>query len=175
MSFGQEPKFLTRQVVDAIHEDQINTFGGLHGVRDENALESAIAAAQNVYHYGGGDMYEVAAAYAWHLAESQAYFDGNKRTGVEAAFVFLEGSGLDTSGIPEQTTYDLMIKIAAHKAGRGDFAAYLRSELTREQTPDLRALMNEGELQRESEQAKKQEQDQENGNEGPLREGSRKP
>ena len=52
MNSGSEPKFLTREAVDAIHEDQIARFGGLHGVRDENALESAIAAAQNVYHYG---------------------------------------------------------------------------------------------------------------------------
>ena len=91
MTGQQEPEFLTREIVDAIHEEQIDTFGGLHGVRDENALESAIAAAQNVYHYGGGDVYEIAAAYGYHLAESQAYFDGNKRTGVQAAFVFLEG------------------------------------------------------------------------------------
>ena len=53
MSWQQEPEFLTREIVDAIHEDQIDKFWGLHGFRDENALESAIAAAQNVYHYGG--------------------------------------------------------------------------------------------------------------------------
>jgi len=108
MNSGSEPRFLTREAVDAIHEDQINTFRGLHGVRDENALESAIAAAQNVYHYGGGDMYEVAAAYAFRLAEGQAYFDGNKRKGVEAALVFLEGCGIDASRLPEQQTYDLI-------------------------------------------------------------------
>ena len=100
MTGQQEPEFLTREIVDAIHEDQIATFGGLHGVRDENALESAIAAAQNVYHYGGGDVYEVAAAYAWHLAESQAYFDGNKRTGVQASLVFLEGAASTQTGCP---------------------------------------------------------------------------
>jgi death-on-curing protein len=129
MRFGTEPRFLTRESVDAIHEDQIDRFGGLHGIRDENALESAIAAAQNVYHYGDGDVYEVAAAYAFHLAESQAYFDGNKRTGVEAALVFLEGNGIEASGLPEDPTYDLMIKIADHKASRRDLADYLRSEL----------------------------------------------
>jgi hypothetical protein len=57
MNPGGEPRFLTREAVDAIHEDQIDRFGGLHGVRDENALESAMAAAQNVYHYGSGDVY----------------------------------------------------------------------------------------------------------------------
>jgi death-on-curing protein len=50
-----EPEFLTREIVDVIHEEQINSFGGLCGVRDENALESAIMAAQNVYYYGGSD------------------------------------------------------------------------------------------------------------------------
>jgi len=129
MNPGGEPRFLTREAVDAIHEDQIDRFGGLRGVRDENALESAIAAAQNVYHYGSGDVYEVAAAYAFHLAESQAYFDGNKRTGVEAALVFLEGSGIDASRLPEDQTYDLMIKMAAHEASRNDFADYLHFAL----------------------------------------------
>jgi death on curing protein len=132
MTRQREPEFLTREIVDAVHEDQINTFGGLHGVRDQNALESAIAAAWNVYHYGGGDTYEVAAAYAYHLAESQAYFDGNKRTGVQASLVFLEGCGIDTSRLPDQQTYELMVKIAAHGAGRSDLADYFRSELGRE-------------------------------------------
>jgi death-on-curing protein len=95
-------------------------------------LESAIAAAQNVYHYGCGDPFEIAAAYAYHLAESQAYFDGNKRTGVQASLVFLEGCGIDTSQLPEQQTYDLMIRIAVHDARRSDFADYLRSELSHE-------------------------------------------
>jgi death-on-curing protein len=132
MTGPHDPEFLTREIVDAIHENQIDSFGGLHGVRDENALESAIAAAQNVYHYSGGDPFEIAAAYAYHLAESQAYFDGNKRTGVQASLVFLEGCGIDTSQLPEQQTYDLMIKIALHEARRSDFADYLRSALSDE-------------------------------------------
>jgi death-on-curing protein len=73
MTGQQEPEFPTREIVDAIHEEQIDTFGGLHGVREENALQSAIAAARNVYHYGGGDIYEIAAAYVWHLAESGVF------------------------------------------------------------------------------------------------------
>jgi death-on-curing protein len=81
MTWEGEPEFLTREIVDAIHEDQIDTYGGLHGVRDENALESAIGAAQNVYHYGGGDVYEVAAAYAYHIAESQALFGRQQANG----------------------------------------------------------------------------------------------
>src|ERR1700733_15437206 len=110
MKSDTEPGFLTREIIDIIHEDQIETRGGLHGLRDENALESAIAAARNVYLYGGGDPYEIAAAYAYHIAESQAYLDGNKRTGAQAGFVFLEGCGVSCSRLPEQEAYEAMIK-----------------------------------------------------------------
>ena len=49
MKSAPEPEFLTREIIDIIHEDQIETRGGLRGLRDVNALESAIAAARNVY------------------------------------------------------------------------------------------------------------------------------
>src|SRR5580700_11259949 len=124
MNPAWEPEFLSREIVDAIHEEQINAFGGLHGVRDENALESAIMVAQNVYYYGGGDVFEVAAAYAYHLAESQAYLDGNKRTGAQAALVFMEGCGVSCSRLPEQQTYEAMIKIATHEMSRADLAQF---------------------------------------------------
>jgi death-on-curing protein len=129
MNREPEPEFLSREIIDAIHEEQIDTYGGIHGVRDENGLESAIAAARNVYHYGDGDVFEVAAAYAYHLAESQAYLDGNKRTGAQAAFVFLEGCGIDCSGLPDEHTYAAMIDIATHKLSRSDLAEYFRSTL----------------------------------------------
>ena len=129
MSWVRDPEFLTREIIDAIHEEQINTFGGSHGLRDENALESAIAAAQNVYHYGGGDIFEIAAAYGFHLSESQAFLDGNKRTGVQAALVFLEGCGVDASSLPEDETYEVMMNIAAHSMGRADLAEHFRRAL----------------------------------------------
>ncbi len=129
MTPGYDPEFLPRAIIDAIHQEQIDTFGGIRGVRDENGLESAIAAAQNLYHYGGGDVFEIAAAYAFHLAQSQAYFDGNKRTGVQAALVFLEGCDVDTSRLAVEGMHQFMIKIAMHEAGRSDLAEYLRAEL----------------------------------------------
>ena len=101
MSQEREPEFLTREIIDAIHEEQIGQHGGIRGLRDEGGLESAIAQPKNVYYYGNGDLYEIAAAYAYHIAESQACLDGNKRTGVQAAVVFLEGHDIDTSRLPE--------------------------------------------------------------------------
>jgi death-on-curing protein len=84
---------------------------------------------ENVYHYGGGDLYEIAAAYAYHLAESQAYFDGNKRTAVQAALDFLEINGIDTERLPELETYEAMIRVATHELDRMGLASFLRKVL----------------------------------------------
>ena len=125
----QGPYFLTREQIDKIHRDQIETWGGLHGLRSEDALESAIAQPQNVFFYGDGDLYEIAAAYAFHIAESQAYLDGNKRTGVQAAADFLEINGIDTSPLPEVATYEAMIRVASHELDRSGLAVFLREVL----------------------------------------------
>ena len=125
----EEPLLLTQEQIETIHRDQINEYGGIHGLRDEGALESAIAQPLNVYFYGNGDLYEIAAAYAFHIAESQAYLDGNKRTGVQAAVDFLEVNGIDTSPLPELATYEAMIRVALHELDRPGLAAFLRETL----------------------------------------------
>ena len=122
-------RFSRREQIDTIHLEQIESFGGLHGIRDENALESAIAQPLNVYYYGNGDIYEIAAAYAFHIAESQAYLDGNKRTGAQAALDFLEINGIDTSHLPELAAYEAMIQIARHELTRTGLAEFFRSTL----------------------------------------------
>ena len=124
-----EPVFLTREQIDTIHRDQLNAWGGMPGLRNEHGLESAIAQPQNVYFYGNGDLYEIAAAYAYHLAESQAYLDGNKRTAVEAALDFLEINGVDTSPLPELATYEAMIRVANRELDRLGLAAFFRATL----------------------------------------------
>ncbi len=121
--------FLTREQIDMIHLHQLEAWGGLHGIRSEDGLESAIAQPQNVYFYGDGDLYEIAAAYAYHLAESQAYLDGNKRTGIQAALDFLEINGVDTSRLPESGAYEAMIQIAKHELNRSGLAEFFRKTL----------------------------------------------
>jgi death-on-curing protein len=123
------PYFLTREQIDTIHWDQIEAWGGMHGLRSKDALESAIAQPQNVYFYGEGDLFEIAAAYAFHIAESQAYLDGNKRTGVQAAVDFLEINGIDTSPLPELATYEAMIRVASHELDRSGLGVFLRGVL----------------------------------------------
>ncbi len=126
---ADEPVFLTRDQIGAIHYEQIETYGGTHGIRSEHGLESAIAQPQNVYFYGDGDIYEIAAAYAFHIAQGQAYFDGNKRTGVAAALIFLEVNEVDTDRLPEMETYDALIRVAEHELDRAGLAAFFRDTL----------------------------------------------
>ena len=90
---------------------------------------SSIAQPLNAYFYGDGDLFEIAAAYAYHIAESQAYLDGNKRTGIQAALDFLEINGIDTASLPELATYDAMIQVANHELDRRGLAQFFRDVL----------------------------------------------
>jgi len=65
-----EPVFLSREAVDLIHEASLRAFGGADGVRDGNALESALAQPMQEYFYRQTDLYQIAAAYAFHVAET---------------------------------------------------------------------------------------------------------
>jgi len=82
MAKPDEPLFLTRSMVDEIHETAIAAYGGLRGVLNEHLLESAINQPRHTHVYGGGDLFDIAAAYAFHIVADHPYWDGNKRTGV---------------------------------------------------------------------------------------------
>ena len=106
-----EPKFLTLAEVLYLHDESLHRFGGREGIRDLGLIESALGSARNAYWYGGGDIYEIAAAYAFHVAESQAFTDGNKRTGAAAALVFLMRNGVDAP-VDDGTIYNALMDIA---------------------------------------------------------------
>lgn len=91
-----EPRWLSRIVVDAIHNDQLREHGGLPGIRDENLLESSLARAKQKWHYAGRtDLAMLAAAYAFGLVINHPYRDGNKRIGFLAMVTFLGVNGHD--------------------------------------------------------------------------------
>lgn len=83
-------------MIGIIHEISIQRFGGTLGIRDEHLIHSALGAAMNDFYYAAADLAGIAAADAFHIAQAQAFLDGNKRTAVGAALVFLERSGVDT-------------------------------------------------------------------------------
>ena len=97
---------------------------------NEHLLESAINQHQQTSHVGGGDLYEIAAAYAYHIVADHPYWDGNKRTGALAAIEFLETNGIDTSRLPEQQTYESLIHVAEHQMDRFELAEFFRSHLS---------------------------------------------
>ena len=78
-----------------IHRDQIERHGGDAGLRDIGLLEAAAAIPQSSF--GGeflhGSLFEMAVAYAYHISENQPFVDGNKRTALGAALIFLELNG----------------------------------------------------------------------------------
>ncbi|NKC28343.1 type II toxin-antitoxin system death-on-curing family toxin [Ochrobactrum ciceri] len=86
-------RFLSRRVVEAIHIEQLQRHGGAQGLRDENALESALARAQNKQVYGQPDHAEIAAAYVFGIGRNHAFVDGNKRTAIVTAVTFLLANG----------------------------------------------------------------------------------
>jgi death on curing protein len=96
-------------VVDAIHNDQLREHGGLHGVRDENVLEAALARPRQKWHYADrADVPMLAAAYAFGLIKNHPYRDGNKRVGFLAMITFLEMNGLDFSATDAEVVAEIM-------------------------------------------------------------------
>ena len=85
-------------MVDAVHADQLRQHGGLTGVRDENALESALARARQKWAYGENpDLAVLAAAYGLGFVRNHPYRDGNKRIGFLALATFLGINGYEVN------------------------------------------------------------------------------
>ena len=103
----------------------LSRWGGSEGTRDSGLVDSALASAQNAQPYGGGDDFDVAAAYAFHISEAQAFIDGNKRTAAAAALTFLEVNGRYQRP-DEEEFYRAMIAIAEKRMTKVELAAYLR-------------------------------------------------
>ena len=105
--------WLERRDVEAFHATQIAEFGGLAGLRDAGALESALARPLNLVAYGKPSLFELAAAYAFGIARNHPFVDGNKRTAFVASVVFLEMNGRSFRASEE----DVVVTFLALAAG----------------------------------------------------------
>jgi death-on-curing protein len=120
------PKFLTLAEILEFHEDLLSSFGGSPGIRDLGVLESAVAMPQS----GLGNAFfhqfpfEMAAAYAFHIAQNHAFVDGNKRTALTAALVFLEINEYPVMGGEEELEAATR-EIASGKMDKSVFAKVL--------------------------------------------------
>jgi death-on-curing protein len=122
-----DPLFLTLDEVLEIHHDQIERYGGTLGIRDQALLVSALAAPQSGFggHYLHGDLYEMAAAYLFHLVQNHPFIDGNKRVGTAAALTFLMMNGIETS-IPNHTLAQMVLSVAQGKMEKTAIAEFFR-------------------------------------------------
>ena len=82
-------RWVALEIVYAIHDRQLSEHGGGQGVRDQGAIESALARPLNLAAYGNPDASALAAAYAFGLARNHGFVDGNKRTAWVIARLFL--------------------------------------------------------------------------------------
>jgi death-on-curing protein len=121
-----EPEFLSVDDVLEIHKKQLDLFGGIDGIRDIGLLESAVMTPQASFggEYLHNGLFEMAASYAFHIAENQPFLDGNKRTALTAALVFLDINGIEIID-PNMRLYDAMISIANKEMDKNAMAELL--------------------------------------------------
>ncbi len=100
----KEPAWIRTIEALAFHAQQIGLFGGSDGVRDMGLLESALARPKNLFAYGEAvvAMTDLAASYAFGIARNHPFVDGNKRTAMQVAFVFLEFNGVAVTASQEE-------------------------------------------------------------------------
>ena len=120
-----EPIWLTRELVVAIHEEQLRLFGGPAGLRDPAMLESAIGRARNKWAYGEQDLAVLAAAYAFGISRNHPFVDGNKRASLLALITFLGLNEVEFAA-PEAETAAAILALAAGEIDEDGLARWIR-------------------------------------------------
>lgn len=118
--------FLTVEDVLVLHEMQLEKYGGATGVRERSLLESAVMTPQASFEgqYVHNDIYEMASAYAFHISENQPFVDGNKRTALASALVFLDWNNIEIED-PMEKLYEAMIDLSNKKMDKLGLAKLL--------------------------------------------------
>ena len=127
-----EPAFLDLSEIVEIHHDQIERYGGKPGIRDVAALESALAMprAGSRDRYFHADLFEMAAAYLYHMVKNHPFVDGNKCTGAMAAFMFLRFNGFSLKA-PNEELERMVVATAAGKVDKAALTQFLRKHSRR--------------------------------------------
>ncbi len=125
-----EPRWLTEPILMALHARQIERYGGAHGLIDENVVQSALARPRQRWAYDEeADLADLAGAYLVGFSRSQGFRDGNKRTALAAALVFLRLNNFDLH-VPPKELYALTMQVALGEADDRIVSAYLRQKTT---------------------------------------------
>lgn len=120
-----DPLFLSKEAVLAYHEQQIQLYGGDPGILDDGLLESALAQPQNTWLYlPETDVFDLAAAYSFHIAKNHPFTDGNKRTALMAALGFLKQNEIEARFV-EDELFNYMIALTEGRISKSAFAEIL--------------------------------------------------
>ena len=105
----EEPLWISKKAVLAMHQEQLAEHGGSEGIRDETLLDSALAKPQNVLaHAEAPDIFRLAASYAFGIARDHAFVDGNKRTALVVSLTFLDRNGWDLEASKEAVYFTFL-------------------------------------------------------------------
>ncbi|MEP6999590.1 MAG: type II toxin-antitoxin system death-on-curing family toxin [bacterium] len=130
-----EPVWIPLATLHLLHDRQIELFGGLRGIRDEGAIDSALARPVNAWSYGQADDLEtLAAIYLCALARQQGYLDGNKRSALAAMLVFLKVNGQKLNA-PGPELYAIVISAATNELGIEQVAVWIKLHVETLQEP----------------------------------------
>ena len=121
------PLFLSVEDGIEIHADQIHRYGGSLGIRDVELLHSALGMPETGVgdQYLHADLFQMAAAYLYHIVQNHSFIDGNKRTGAMAAFIFLKLNGF-TLVADESVFETLVLQAAQGQVGKDAIADFFR-------------------------------------------------
>jgi death-on-curing protein len=122
-------KYLTLEEVLRLHFQVIEEYGGSHGIRDDERLQSVVLAPQQEI-FGKEqypDVYEKAAVYMRNIIGDHAFTDGNKRSGVTVAGVFLIRNGILQTATPKELE-DFAVEVAVERLDVPTIAAWLRAQ-----------------------------------------------
>jgi len=121
-------RFLNREIVIAFHKDQIAQFGGKTGIRDETLLESALAQPEASFggEYVHTDIFQMAAAYGYHICQNHPFFDGNKRTALIAMYTFLFVNGYRIVA-DKKSLFAIVIGLASGQVSKDELSEYLKN------------------------------------------------
>jgi death on curing protein len=122
-----DPIFPSLSEVLEIHQDQVARYGGATGIRDIELLKSALGMPPATY--GGQflhtNIYEMAAAYLFHLVKNHPFIDGNKRVGAVTALIFFYLNGFDFDA-PEDDFAEMVLAVARGDIDKADVAVFIR-------------------------------------------------
>ena len=117
--------FHSRAFMEALHQEQLRLHGGAAGIRDSGLLDSALARPLQKEAYGDPDIFDLAAAYLFGVLKNHPFVDGNKRTGLAAADLFLYFNGFSLESIQEDII-QLVLMVSTSEIDEAGAAAFFR-------------------------------------------------